>query len=64
MVEEIPPFAAIGAADNPHRPFGVPHQPAKGEREAGGEGNDGGAAVVEVHGGDGAPTVWQIANRG
>ena len=63
-VEEIPPFAAMGAADDSHCPFRVPHQPAEGKREAGGEGDDGGAVVVEVHGGDGAPVVWQIASRG
>ena len=63
-VEEIPPFAAMGAAYDSHRPFRVPHQPAEGEREAGGEGDDGGAVVVEVHGAERAPTVWQIANGG
>ena len=63
-VEEIPPFAAMGAAIDSHGPFRVPHQPAEGEREAGGEGDDGGAVVVEVHGGDRAGTVWQIANGG
>ena len=63
-VEEIPPFAAMGAADNSHRPFRVPNHHAEGEREAAGEGDDGGAVVVEVQGGDGAPTVWQIATRG
>ena len=63
-VEEIPPFAAMGAADDSHRPFRVPHQSAEGEREAGGEGDDSGAVVVEVDGGDGGPTVWQIANGG
>ena len=63
-VEDIPPFAAMGASDNPHCPPRVPHQPAKGEREAGGEGDVGGAGIVEVHGGDGAPTFWQIANGG
>ena len=63
-VEGIPPFAAMGAADDPHRPSRVPHQPAEGEREAGGEGDSGGAVVVEVHGDDRAPTVWQIANGG
>ena len=63
-VEEFPTFAAMGAADDSHRPFRVSHQPAEGEREAGGEGDDGGAVVHEVHGGDGAPTVWQIANGG
>ena len=63
-LEEFPPFAAMGAADDSHRPFRVPHQPAEGEREAGSEGDKGGAVVVEVHGGDGAPTVRQIANRG
>ena len=63
-VEEIPPFAAMGASDDPHCPLRVPHQPAEGEREAGGEGDDGGAVVVEVHGVDRAPTVWQIAYGG
>ena len=63
-VEEIPPFAAMGATDDSHRPFRVPYQPAGGEREVSGEGDDVGAVVVEVHGGDGAPTVWQIANGG
>ena len=63
-VEEIPPFAAMGAAEDSHRPFRVPHQPVEGERKVGGEGDDGGAVVVEVHGGDGAPTVLQIANGG
>ena len=63
-VEEIPPSASMGAADDPHRPFRVPHQPAEGERQAGGEGEEGGAVVVEVHGDDGAPTVCQIANGG
>ena len=63
-VEQIPPFAAMGAADDPHGPLRVPHQPDEGEREAGGEGDDGGAVVVEAHGADGAQTVWQIANGG
>ena len=63
-VEEIPPFAEMGAANDSHRLFRVPHEPAVGVREADGEGDDGGAVVVEVHGGDGAPTVWQIANGG
>ena len=63
-VEEIPPFAAMGTSDDPHFPLRVPHQPAEGEQEAGGEGDDGGAVGVEVHGGDVAPTVWQIANGG
>ena len=62
--EEICSFAAMGAADDSDRPFRVPHQPAEGEREAVGEGDNGGAVVVEVHGGDGAPAVWQIANGG
>ena len=61
-VEEIPLFAAMGASDDPHCPLRVPHQPAEGEREAAGQGDDGGAVVVEVHGGDGARTVWHIAN--
>ena len=47
-----------------HRPFRVPHQPAKGKQQAGGEGDDDGAVLVEVHGDDGAATVWQIANGG
>ena len=63
-VEETPPFAVMGASDDPHCPLRVPHHPAEGEREAVGEGDNGGAVVVEVHGGDGAPTVWQTANGG
>ena len=63
-VEEIPPPAPMGAGDDPHRPFRVPHQPAEGEREAGGEGDDGGAVGFEVHGGDWDPTVRQITNGG
>ena len=63
-VEEISPFAAMGASDNPHCAVRVHHQPAEGKQEAGGVSDDGGAVVVEVHGGDGAPTVWQIANGG
>ena len=62
--EKLPPFKTMGASEDAHRPFCIPHQPAEGEREAGGEGDDGGAVVVEVHVGDGALTVWQIANRG
>ena len=61
-VEEITPLGAMGAAGDAHRPFRVPHQPAEGDREGGGEGDDNGALVVEVGGGDVAPTVWQIAN--
>ena len=64
VVEEIPPFAAMGDPDDPHRPFRIPHQPGEGKREAAGEGDDAGAVVVEVHGGDGAPTVWQIGHGG
>ena len=45
-VAESPRCAAMGAADDPHRPFCVPNKPAEGEREAGGEGHDGGAVVV------------------
>ena len=63
-MEEVPPFSAMGAAGEAHRPFCIPHQPAEGHREAAGEGDDDGAVVVEVHGGDRAPTVWQIANGG
>ena len=63
-VEEISSLGAMGAADDPHRPFRLPHRPAEGEREADGEGEDGSVVVVGVHGGDGAPTVWQIANGG
>ena len=47
-----------------HRPFCVPHQPAEGDREAGGEGDDDSAVVVVVHGGDGAPTVLKAPNGG
>ena len=63
-VEEIPPLGVMGAAGDAHRQFRVPHQPAEGDQEAGGEGDDDGAVVVEVRGGDVAPTVWQIANWG
>ena len=62
-VQEILPFAAMVAADDSHHPFRVADQPVEGEREAGGEGDNRGAVVVEVHGGEGAPIVWQIANR-
>ena len=62
--EKLPPFVAMGAEDDSHHELRVPHQPAEGEREAGGEADDSGAVVVEVHGGDGAQTVWQIANGG
>ena len=41
-VEEISTFAAMGAADDPHGPLRIPHQPAEGAREAGGEGDNGG----------------------
>ena len=63
-VEEIPPLDDMGAANQPHDPLRVPHQPAEGEREADGKGEDGGAPVVAVYGADGAPTVRQIANGG
>ena len=63
-VEKLPPLAAMGAAGDAPRPFCVPQQPAEGEREACGEGDDDGAVVVVVHGGDRPPTVWQIANGG
>ena len=63
-VKEFPPLAAMGAAGDAHRPFRVPHQPAEVDREAGGEGDDDGAVVVVVHGGDGARAVWQVANGG
>ena len=63
-MEEIPQFVAMGAADDPHGPLRVPHQPAEGEREAGGEGEDGDAPVVALHGADWAPTLWQISNGG
>ena len=63
-VEEIPPFFAMGAANDPHGPLRVPHQAAEGQRKVVGEGDDGGAPVVAVHGADWAPTVWQIANGG
>ena len=61
-VEEIPPLGAMGAAGDAHRPFRVPHQPAEGDREAGGEGDDDGAVVVLVRGADLAPTAGQVAN--
>ena len=63
-VEEIHPFAAIGAADNSHGPLCLPHQPAEGEREAGGEGEDVGSVVVEVHGGDGPPLSGRFPTGG
>ena len=63
-VEEVPPLGAMGAAGDAHHPFCFPHQPAEGDPEAGGEGVDNGAVVVEVHGGGVAPIVWQIANGG
>ena len=67
-VEEIPPFAAMGASDDPDCPLRVPHQPAEGEREAGAAADNRGAVFVEVHGGDGAPTVIMFVvpdvNRG
>ena len=54
----------MGAANNPHGPPRVPKQAAKGDQEAGCKGKDGGAPVVAVHGANGSPTVWQIANGG
>ena len=63
-VEEIPPRGAMGAAGDAHRPFRVPHQPAEGDPEAGGEGYDDVAVVVEVCAADVAPTIWQVANGG
>ena len=63
-VEEIPPLGAMETAGDAHRPFRVPHQPAKGDREAGGEGDDDVAVVVVVRGADVAATVWQVANVG
>ena len=63
-VKEFPPLAAMGAAGDAHRPFHIPHQPAEGDREARGEGDDDGAVVVVVHGAEWAPTVWQVANGG
>ena len=63
-VQEIPPFTAMGAADDPHCALRVPHQAAEGEQAAGGAGDEGGAVVVEVLGADGAPPVWQIADGG
>ena len=63
-VEDIPPFAAIGSADDPHRPFRVPHQQAEGEQEAGGEADDGGAVVVDVHGGDGPQLSGRLPTGG
>ena len=55
--EKIPQLVAMGAANDPHGPLRVTHQPAAGEREAGGKGEDAGAPVVAVHGANGAPTV-------
>ena len=49
--KEIPPLGAMGAAGDAHRPFRVPDKRAEGDREAGGEGDDDGAVVVEVRGG-------------
>ena len=48
----------------PSRPFRVPHQPAEGDQEAGGEGDDDVAVVVLVSGADIAPTARQVANGG
>ena len=59
--EEIPLLIAMGAANDAQGPLRVPHQPAEGEQEAGGKGDDSGAPVVAVHGAHGAPTGWQIA---
>ena len=63
-VEEVPPLGAMGTAGDAHRPFRVPHQPAEGDREAGGEGDDDVAVVVLVCGADVAPTAGQVANGG
>ena len=63
-VEEVPPLSAMGAAGDAHCPFRVPQQPAEGDREAGGEGDDDVAVVVFVCGADVAPTVGQVANGG
>ena len=54
----------MGAAGDAHRPFRVPHQPAKGDREAGGEGDDDVAVVVLVRGSDVAPSAGQVAKVG
>ena len=54
----------MGAAGDAHRPFRVPHPPAEGDRESGGEGDDDGAVVVVVNGGDRAPALWRVANGG
>ena len=63
-LEGIPPLGAMGAAGDAHRPFPVPHQPAEGDREAGGEGDDDVAVVVVARGADVAPTAGQIAKWG
>ena len=62
--EQIPRLPAMGAANDPHVPLRVHHQPAEGEREADGKGEDDGTPVGAVHAADGAPTVRRIANRG
>ena len=54
----------MGAASDPNGPFRVPRQPAEGEGEAGGKGEDGSAPLFKVHGAHGAPTVRQIADGG
>ena len=54
----------MGAAADAHRPFRVPHQPAEGDREAVGEGDDDVAVVFLVRAADVAPTVGQVANGG
>ena len=63
-VERIPQLVAMGAANDPNGPLSVPHQPAEGEREAVGKGEDDDPPVVADHGADEAPTVRQIANWG
>ena len=63
-VEEIPPLGAMGTAGDAHRPFRVPHQPAEGDREAGGEGDSDVAVVIVVRGAEVAPAAGQVAHGG
>ena len=48
--EEIFPLLAVGASDEPHGPFRIPHQPTDSEGKAGVEGDSECPAVSNVHG--------------